>query len=86
MYKLNLKILIYYLCLHFKLTDRSRDSWRKTWNSISPMQQLELDSDFKDSDEDEGDEHSLNVKSLIFYYYYSLLIFYRNRKSGNQQQ
>ena len=50
------------------------------------MQQLELDSDFKDSDEDEGDEHSLNVKSLIFYYYYSLLIFYRNRKSGNQQQ
>ena len=50
------------------------------------MQQLELDSDFKDSDEDEGDKHSLNVKSLIFYYYYSLLIFYRNRKSGNQQQ
>ena len=35
------------------------------------MSTLEEDSEFDDSDEDEGDEHSLNVKSLIFYYYYS---------------
>ena len=49
------------------------------------MQQLELDSDFKDSDEDEGDKHSLNVKSFIIIIHYWYFIETENLEINNNK-